>query len=96
MFIKNYFCWDRGGSLFKMQFDIKHRFCTDKGKEIQSRATPTEKEVFVGTVDVSNSVSKEFGVKETRSSSTLLAKELAKTDVIRKTVSKREKMVESN
>ena len=44
-----------------------------------------EKEVYVGTVVVSNSVSKEFGVKETRSSSTLLAKALAKTDVVRKT-----------
>ena len=52
-------------------------------------------EVFVGTVVVSNSVSKEFGVKETQSSSTLLAKALAKRDVVRKTVSKREKMVES-
>ena len=33
--------------------------------------------------------------KQTRSRSTLLAKMLAKTDVVRKTVSKREKMVES-
>ncbi len=59
---KNDFCWNRGGSLFKMQFDIKNRFCKNKGKEIQSRATPTGKEVFVGTVVVINSVSKEFGV----------------------------------
>ena len=92
---KNDFHWNRGGSLFKKRFDIKNQFCTDKGKEIQSHATPTGKEVFVGTVIISNSVSKEFGVKQTRSSSTLLAKALAKTDVVRKTVSKREKMVES-
>ena len=69
----------KGSSLFKKQFDIKNQFCTDKGKKIQSHATPTRKEIFVGTVVVSNSVSKEFGVKETRSSSTLLAKALAKT-----------------
>ena len=78
-----------------MLSDIKNRICTGKGKEIQSRATPTGKEVFVGTVVVSNSVSKEFGVKETRSSSTLLAKTLAKMEDVRKTVGKREKMVES-
>ena len=48
-----------------MQFDIKNRFCTDKGKGIQFCATPTRKEVYVGTVVVSNSVSKEFGVKQT-------------------------------
>ncbi len=88
MYINN-FCWNRGGSLFKKRFDIKIRFCTDKGKEIQSRATPTRKKIYDGTVIVSNSVSKEFGVKETRSSSTLLGKALAKTDVVRKTVSKR-------
>ncbi len=78
-----------------MLSDIKNRFCTDKGKQIQPHATPTGKQVFVGSVVVSNSVSKEIGVKATRSSSTLLAKTLAKTDVVRKTVSKREKMVES-
>ena len=61
-----------------MRFDIKNRFCKNKGKEIQTRATPTRKEVYVGTVIVSNSVSKEFGVKQTRSRSTLLAKALAK------------------
>ena len=66
-----------------------NRFCTDKGNEIQSDATPTRKEVLVSTVVVSYSVSKEFGVKETRSSSTLLAKELAKTDVVRKTASEK-------
>ncbi len=66
-----------------MRFDIKNRFCTDKGKGIQSRATPTRKEVYVGTVVVSNYVRKEFGVKQTRSRSTLLAKALAKTDVVR-------------
>ncbi len=65
-----------------MLSDIKNRFCTDKGKEIQSRATPTRKKVNVCTVIVSNSVSKEFGVKQTWSSSTLLAKALAKTDVV--------------
>ena len=81
--------------MLKKRFDIKNQFCTNKGKEIQSRTTPTRKEVYVGTVNVSNSVSKEVGVKQTRSSSTLLAKTLAKTDVVRKTVSKREKMVES-
>ena len=81
--------------MFKKRFDIKNRFCTDKGKKIQSHTTPTGKQVFVGSVVVSNSVSKEFGVKETRSSSTLLAKTLAKMDVVRKTVSKQEKMVES-
>ena len=47
------------------------------------------------TVIVSYSVSRGFRVKETRSSSTLLAKTLAKMDVVRKTVSKQEKMVES-
>ncbi len=78
-----------------MLSDIKNWFCTDKGKEIQSRDTPTGKEAFVGTVVVSYSVSKEFGVKETQSSSTLLGKALAKTDVVRKTVSKQEKMVKS-
>jgi hypothetical protein len=78
-----------------MLSDIKNRFCTNKGKEIHSRATPTRKEIYVGTVVISNYVSKEFGVKETRSSSTLLGKALAKTDVVRKTVSKREKLVES-
>ena len=87
MYVKRIF-WNRGSSLFKKRFDIKNRFCTDKGKEIQSRATPTRKEVYVGTVNVSNSVSKEFGVKQTRSSSNLLAKTLAKTDVVRETVSK--------
>ncbi len=50
---------------FKKQFDIKNQFCKDKGKGIQSWATPTRKEVYVGTVIVSNSVSKEFGVKQT-------------------------------
>ena len=44
---KNDFCWNRGGSLFKKPFDIKNRFCTDKGKKIQSHATPTRKEVYV-------------------------------------------------
>ena len=48
-----------------MQFNIKNRFCTDKGKGTQSRTTPTRREVYVGTVVVSNSVSKEFGVKQT-------------------------------
>ena len=48
-----------------MPYDIKNRFCTDKGEEIQSRTTPTRKEVYVGTVIVSNSVSKEFRVKQT-------------------------------
>ena len=62
-------------------------FVQTKEKKIQSRATPTGKRVFVGTVVVSNSVSKEFGVKQTRSRSTLLAKTLAKTDVVSKTVS---------
>ena len=81
--------------IIKKRFDIKNQFCTDKGKEIQSCATPTRNEGYIGTVNVSNSVSKEIGVKATHSSSTLLAKTLAKTDVVRKTVSKREKMVES-
>ena len=62
---KNDFCWNRGGSLFKKQFDNKNQFCTIKGEEIQIRATPTRKEVYVGTVIVSNSVSKEFGVTQT-------------------------------
>ena len=92
---KKDFYWNRVSSLFKKRFDTKNQFCTDKGKEIQSCATPTRNEVYVGTVIVRNSVSNEFGVKATRSSSTLLAKTLAKTDVVRKTVSKREKMVES-
>ena len=81
--------------IIQKAFDIKNWFCTDKGKEIQSRATPTRKELYAGTVVVSNSVSKEFGVKQTQSQSTLLGKALAKTDVVRKTVSKQEKMVES-
>ena len=68
--------------MFKKRFDIKNRFCTDKEEEIQSRATPTRKEIYVGTVVVSNSVRKEFGVKQTRSPSTLLGKALAKTDVV--------------
>ena len=78
-----------------MLSDIKNRFCTDKRKEIQSHTTPTRKEVYVGTVIVSNSVSKEFGVKQICSLSTLQAKALAKMDVVRKTVSKQEKIVES-
>ncbi len=70
---KNDFCWNRGGSLFKKQFDIKNRFCTNKGKGTQSRTTPTRTHAHDGTVVVSNSVNKEFGVKQTRSSSTLFA-----------------------
>ena len=76
------FCWNRGGSLFKMQFDIKNRFCMDKGKGIQSRATPTRMNAQDGTVIVSNSVSKEFGVKQTRSPSTLLPNALVKMDAV--------------
>ena len=73
----------------------KINFVWTKEKGIQSCTTPTRMHEQDGTVVVSNSVSKEFGVKATRSSSTLLAKMLAKMDVVRKTVSKREKMVES-
>ncbi len=77
--------------MFKMLNDIKNRFCTDKGKEIQSRATPTGKEVLGSTVVVSNSVSKEFGVKETRSSSTLLAKALAKRMLLERLLASKKK-----
>ena len=47
-----------------------------------------------GGVLVSNYVSKEIRVHQTPSSSILLVKMLAKTDVVSKTVSKGEKMIE--
>ena len=65
-----------------MRFVIKSQFCMDRGKGILSRATPTRMPARDGTIIVSNSVSKEFGVKQCRSRSTLLAKTLAKTDVV--------------
>ncbi len=79
---KNDFCWDRGGSLFKIRFDIKNWFCMDKGKGIPRFATPTRTPAHDWTVVVSNSVSKEFGVNWSQSQSILLAKTLAKMDVV--------------
>ena len=95
MYVKRIFIGTEEVHYLKSDLISKINFVQTKEKKIQSNATPTGKQVFVGSVVVSNSVSKEFGVKATRSSSTLLAKVLAKTDVVRKTVSKREKMVES-
>ena len=48
MYVKMIFIGTVEVYYFKKRFDIKNRFCTDKGKEIQSHATPTGKEVFVG------------------------------------------------
>ncbi len=49
-----------------------------------------------GGVFVSNSVSKEIGAHWTPSSSMLLVKMLAKTNVVSKTVSKGEKMIKGS
>ena len=60
----------------------KVNFFSNRGKEILQSATPTRTPAHDGILAVNNSVSKEFRVKDCQSQLTLLAKPLAKTDVV--------------